>query len=85
MMRKIEAMMYPYRQLWLFDGYNLFINDEVQVPPRIAALNMHANFFSNFNFDLVIYLLPSLIGYTLIIIHHILKKLKRRNPLKKYS
>lgn len=42
---------------------------------------MHANFISNFNIDIIIYLLPSIVGYTLLILHTILKKMKKKSQL----
>ena len=79
MMRKIEAMMYPYKGLWPFDGYNSFISDGSAVPPRLKTLDLSADFFSNFNYGLILYLLPAVVGGTLMLIHFILKKLKKRN------
>lgn len=44
--------------MWVFNGYALPLADDSRVDPRIATLGYRANFLSNFNLDLIIYLLP---------------------------
>ena len=62
MMRKIESIMYPFKELWLFDGFNIRNSNEAYVPPRIGALGMTSDFLSNFNISIAICLLPLAIG-----------------------
>ena len=78
-MQKIEVGMHPYKELSLFNGYNAFAEDGTKVPPRVEGLGLSADFFSNFNYGLILYLLPAVVGGTLMLIHFILKKLKKRN------
>lgn len=61
-MRKIESIMYPFKELWIFDGFNIRSRNESYVPPRIGALDMTSDFISNFNISIVVYLLPLVIG-----------------------
>lgn len=54
--------MYPFKELWIFDGFNIRNHYESYVPPRIGALDMTSDFISNFNISIAVYLLPLVIA-----------------------
>ncbi len=81
MVRKMEAGMHAYRALSLFNGYNASADDGTKVPPRVEGLDLSADFLSNFNYELIVCLLPTVVGATLFLVHAVLKRLKRRSAL----
>ena len=72
--RKMEPSIMPFTSLWIFNGYYYPIDDGMTVPPRLVALGYHAEFISNFNINLIIFLLPLTIGLSLILYQKIFKK-----------
>jgi hypothetical protein len=67
MLRKMEVSLYPFEGLWIFNGYAYPIGDGTRVDARVAALGYHADFLSNFNVNLIIYLLPLAVGSLLFV------------------
>lgn len=71
MLKKLEPVMYSYKYLWVFNGFNHLYDDGVYVPPQVAAIDYNADFIANFNIDLVIFLLPLSVGALLLLINWI--------------
>lgn len=70
----MEPSIMPFTSLWIFNGYFYPINDETDVPPRLKVLGYHADFISNFNINLIIFLLPLTIGFFTMLYQKIFKR-----------
>ena len=64
MLKKLESLMEPYKILWITNSYNEMYTEgqDRLLPPRITAIFYKAEFFSNFNLDVIIFVLPVIVG-----------------------
>lgn len=69
MLIKLEALMYPYRYLWIFNGYN-YINEGTPAPEgRFSAVYYKTEFMDNFNVDFIIFFLFIVIGGVMLLVN----------------
>lgn len=62
---KLESLLYPLINLWPVNGYNrLNLADKAdsQIPARIALPDYKSYFLANFNLDIVVMMLPFVVG-----------------------
>jgi hypothetical protein len=76
MLKKLEPVMYSYKYLWVFNGYNHLYSDGVDVPPQVSAIDYNADFIANFNIDLVIFFLPMIVGGVFLLVNRIENNIK---------
>jgi|LakMenE01Jun11ns_1017448.scaffolds.fasta_scaffold7242487_1 hypothetical protein len=56
--------MIPLRNLWLVNGYNQLFEDSPSgtLPGRISEVYYKASFLANFSIDIVVVILPIMVG-----------------------
>jgi len=67
---KLESLLYPLINIWPVNGYNkLPLSDKPnsKIPPRFSILDYKSYFLPNFNVDLVLILLPFIVGLAIYI------------------
>jgi hypothetical protein len=73
---KLETLMYPFINLWPVNGFNkipLFNSSNKDIPTRISVIGFKAYFLENFNVNVILIILPFLVGVGLLIISRVTK------------
>jgi len=72
--------MLPLRNLWMVNGYNQLLADSPlgPLPGRLRSIYYKGSFLSNFSIDIVIVVIPIIIGSIFIIVGKVLGNKKRR-------
>jgi hypothetical protein len=76
---KLETLMYPLINLWPVDGFNripLFNQSNKDLPSRIAVIGFKTYFLENFNGNMILIVLPFLVGGGLMIVGRVKKDKK---------
>lgn len=72
--------MLPLRNLWIVNGYNQLLPDSPLgvLPGRLRSIYYKGSFLANFSIDIVIVLIPIIIGSIFVIIGKVMKNKNRR-------
>lgn len=79
---KKELLMIPVRYLRITNGYNDLLSDDSNTPGRVSDIYYRGSFLSNFNVNVVLALLPLIVGLIVLIASKIKKDKQLR--LKSY-
>jgi hypothetical protein len=80
MVEKKELLMVSLRNLWIANGYNNLIADNAAIglPQRVSEIYYKGSFLANFNLNIVVVLLPLLVGLVLTVVGKFRKQKKTR-------
>lgn len=82
LVEKKELLMIPVRYLRITNGYNDLLSDDSNTPGRVSDIYYRGSFLSNFNVNVVLALLPLIVGLIVLIASKIKKDKQLR--LKSY-
>lgn len=83
LLKKLELFMTPLRNMWIVNGYNSLFKDESSLlPGRVSEVFYKGSFLANFSFDIVIVLLPIMVGSVYLLMGKIGKN--KDNRLRAY-
>lgn len=82
LVEKKELLMVPVRYLRITNGYNDLLSDNSITPGRVSDIYYRGAFLSNFNLNIVLALLPLIIGLIILIVSKVKKQKNLR--LKSY-
>ena len=90
MLKKLEGLMEPYKNLWICNFYNeLYKASPLNLPPSINSIYYKSEFLANFNLDFLPLFLPLLVSIILITLSKLCNyrklKINAQQALKEWS